>query len=167
MATEKVTVAPHCKDTIPKIRIKYSQKRNCAAPRYSPNSYIHVSVSDLYIPLIGLPIQLQENRWTELENLQIAHRHINVEIGTEVAQFIFWEYINLNFFAVQELPFLSQGGEAQDEPPWPQGRVSSNSSRVDLQAQKVSLCGPSQGEPPRPRRSLHSFRAGPAQMALE
>jgi hypothetical protein len=32
---------------------------------YSPNSYIHFSVSDLYIPLIGLPILLQENRWTE------------------------------------------------------------------------------------------------------
>ncbi len=30
---------------------------------YSPNSYIHVSVSDLYTPLIGLPILLQENRW--------------------------------------------------------------------------------------------------------
>jgi hypothetical protein len=29
---------------------------------YSPSSYIHVSVSDLYIPLIGLPILLQENR---------------------------------------------------------------------------------------------------------
>jgi hypothetical protein len=29
-----------------------------------PNSYIHVSVSDLYIPTIGLPILLQENRWT-------------------------------------------------------------------------------------------------------
>ncbi len=28
---------------------------------YSPNSYTHVSVSDLYIPLIGLPILLQEN----------------------------------------------------------------------------------------------------------
>ncbi len=28
---------------------------------YSPNSYIHVSVSDLYIPLIGLPILLQDN----------------------------------------------------------------------------------------------------------
>ena len=27
---------------------------------YSPNSYIHVSVSDLYIPLTDLPIQLQE-----------------------------------------------------------------------------------------------------------
>jgi hypothetical protein len=29
---------------------------------YSPNSYIHVSVSDIYILLIGLPIRLQENR---------------------------------------------------------------------------------------------------------
>jgi hypothetical protein len=28
-----------------------------------PNSYIHVSVSDLYIPTIGLPILTQENRW--------------------------------------------------------------------------------------------------------
>jgi hypothetical protein len=30
-----------------------------------PNSYIHISVSDLYIPTIGLPILLQENRWTD------------------------------------------------------------------------------------------------------
>jgi hypothetical protein len=29
---------------------------------HSPNSYIHVSVSDLYIPLIGLPIVLQEKK---------------------------------------------------------------------------------------------------------
>jgi hypothetical protein len=36
---------------------------------YSPNSYIHVSVSDLYIPVIGLPILLQENRWTERGNI--------------------------------------------------------------------------------------------------
>jgi hypothetical protein len=27
---------------------------------YSPSSYIHVSVSDLYIPKIGLPILLQD-----------------------------------------------------------------------------------------------------------
>ncbi len=28
----------------------------------SPNSYFYVSVSDLYIPTIGLPILVQENR---------------------------------------------------------------------------------------------------------
>jgi hypothetical protein len=48
------------KDTMPKMRNNYSQKRE---PRgYSPNSYIHVSLSDLYIPGIGLPILLQDNR---------------------------------------------------------------------------------------------------------
>jgi hypothetical protein len=35
----------------------------------SPNSYIHVSVSDLYISKIGLPILLQENRWTDTGNI--------------------------------------------------------------------------------------------------
>jgi hypothetical protein len=29
---------------------------------HSPNSYIHVSASDFYIPTIGLPILLEENR---------------------------------------------------------------------------------------------------------
>ena len=37
---------------------------------YRPNSYIHVSVSDLYIPLIGLPILLQGNRWAERGNIR-------------------------------------------------------------------------------------------------
>jgi hypothetical protein len=32
-----------------------------------PNSFIHVSVSDLYIPTIGLPILLQENMWRKFE----------------------------------------------------------------------------------------------------
>ncbi len=31
----------------------------------SPNFHIHVSVSDLYLPRIGLPILLQENTWTD------------------------------------------------------------------------------------------------------
>ncbi len=35
---------------------------------YSPNSYIHVSASDLFIPLIGLLILLQENGWAERGN---------------------------------------------------------------------------------------------------
>jgi hypothetical protein len=34
----------------------------------SPNFHIHVSVSDLDIPTIGLPILLQENMWTDLGN---------------------------------------------------------------------------------------------------
>ncbi len=33
-----------------------------------PNSYIHVSVSDLYIPRIGLPIWLQQKRQTNPGN---------------------------------------------------------------------------------------------------
>jgi hypothetical protein len=44
----------HCKETIPKIRNKYSLKRNLHG--LSPNFHIHVSVSDLLIPTIGLPI---------------------------------------------------------------------------------------------------------------
>ncbi len=34
-----------------------------------PQSHIHVSVKDLYIPTIGHPIVLQENRWTDRENI--------------------------------------------------------------------------------------------------
>jgi hypothetical protein len=37
--------------------------------------------------LRSLPILLQENMWTDLGNIQIAPRHMNVEI-------LFWEYIN-------------------------------------------------------------------------
>jgi hypothetical protein len=35
----------------------------------SPNSHIDFSVSDLYIPAIGLPILLKEKRWTDSGNI--------------------------------------------------------------------------------------------------
>ncbi len=53
----------HCKNTIPKMRNKYAQQRNCAAS--IPIFTFCVSVSDLNIPMIGLPILLQENMWTD------------------------------------------------------------------------------------------------------
>ncbi len=78
---------PHCKDTRPKIRNKYSQK---GTARHSPISYTHVSVSDLYTPKIDLPILLQEIGGDH-GNILVAHRHMNVEIRNEAAQFLFWE----------------------------------------------------------------------------
>jgi hypothetical protein len=35
----------------------------------SPNFHIDVSVSDLNIPTIGLPVLLQENMWTDPGNM--------------------------------------------------------------------------------------------------
>ncbi len=85
--------ALHCEDTITKIWNNYSQKRN-SARSLCPNFHIHVYVSDLYISTISLPILLQENMWTDHGNILIAHRHMNVEIGTDAGQVLFWEYIN-------------------------------------------------------------------------
>ncbi len=74
-------------------RFIYSQNRST----YFPNFHIHVSVNDLFIPRIGPHIFLQQNRQIDHGNIWIAHTHMNVEIGTESAQFLFWEFLFQNF----------------------------------------------------------------------
>jgi hypothetical protein len=66
----------------------------------SPNFHIHASVSDLYIPTIGLPILLEEICRPILGLYKSLTDTWNVEIGAEAALFPGKEYINEIFIAV-------------------------------------------------------------------
>jgi hypothetical protein len=73
--------------TAMKMVFMHSQERHCASS--VPISTF--TVSDFYTPRIGPLFFLQQNRQTDRGNIYISQRCMNVEIGTEATQFLFWE----------------------------------------------------------------------------
>jgi hypothetical protein len=55
-----------------------------------------MSVIDLYSPRIGLHI-FSSRIGRPIVGIQIDHRRMNMEIGTETPIFLFWEYLFQNF----------------------------------------------------------------------
>ncbi len=66
----------------------------------SPNFHIHVFVSEIYIPTMGLPFLLEETCGPIL-GIYKSLTDMSVEIGAEAAQFPGEEYINGIAVAVQ------------------------------------------------------------------
>jgi hypothetical protein len=66
----------------------------------SPTFQIHVSVSDFYIHTTGPPIFLKQSMQTDGGNIHIAHRNMNVGLGTVFAQFLSSEYMFRIFYIV-------------------------------------------------------------------
>ncbi len=65
---------------------------------------------------------------------------MNVEIGTEAAQFLFWEYIKPNFFAVQAPCIPAERGPRRPESE--NGNLGANRGAVAAEAAKGVAGGP-------------------------
>jgi hypothetical protein len=65
------------KNIIVRISIEYTVFPEMKLCSLVPKSYIHVSVSDLYIPRIGQPIWLQQNRQTDPGNVYVNRSQIH------------------------------------------------------------------------------------------
>ncbi len=90
---------------LPEMKLLFSKQNYYVL---SPSSNTHISVRDLYISRIGLPILLQGNKLTILEIYKsLTDTCMNVAIGTEAAQFPEKEYLNGIFVAVWSLFFFS------------------------------------------------------------
>jgi hypothetical protein len=95
----------HCKDNTENLKQIFPEEELHGC---SPSSYIHVSVSGLYIPLIGLPILLQEKRWTERGNIRIdrsqTHDCGNLDWGHKIS-----------FLGIHKSKFLCSAGKNKHE----------------------------------------------------
>ncbi len=77
--------------TAKKIRFMYSQKGNCAAS-IPISTFIYLWAIYSIYSQDRSAYSAAGNRQTDRGNIEIAHRYLNVETGTEAVQFLFWEY---------------------------------------------------------------------------
>ncbi len=87
----------HSKDTKPKIRNIYSQKRNCAATVPIPT---FMFLCAIYIFLRSVCIFCCRKICGPIVGIYKPLTYTWIRRGTEATQFLFWEYRNRNFFAV-------------------------------------------------------------------